>query len=59
MLQRGSVVRIASDVRMVLQKAGLTKANRWDQFKDFKWLKSTPSPNWHVIPDSERTNVLL
>jgi tubulin-specific chaperone C len=26
----------------------------YDQVDDFKWLKSEPSPNWSVLPPSER-----
>lgn len=28
--------------------------NHWDQVDDFKWLKSEASPNWSVLPESER-----
>ncbi|SZF03720.1 unnamed protein product [Blumeria hordei] len=28
--------------------------NQWDQVDDFKWLRSTPSPNWSVLPENER-----
>ncbi|EPQ67277.1 Bgt-1621 [Blumeria graminis f. sp. tritici] len=28
--------------------------NQWDQVDDFKWLRSTPSPNWSVLPEEER-----
>jgi tubulin-specific chaperone C len=28
--------------------------NMYDQVDDFKWLKSEPSPNWSVLPPSER-----
>jgi hypothetical protein len=28
--------------------------NQWDQVDDFKWLKSEHSPNWSILPESER-----
>lgn len=28
--------------------------NNWDQVDDFKWLKAEHSPNWSVLPESER-----
>lgn len=28
--------------------------NQWDQVDDFKWLKEEHSPNWSVLPESER-----
>jgi len=31
------------------------KINRWEEVGDFNWLATdTPSPNWSVIPESER-----
>lgn len=38
------------------QKSGLDKSsNNWDQVDDFNWLVAdVPSPNWSVIPESER-----
>lgn len=33
------------------------KRNNWSQVDDFNWLAAgTPSPNWTVIPESERTS---
>ncbi|KAG7325016.1 hypothetical protein KOW79_011332 [Hemibagrus wyckioides] len=33
------------------------KRNNWSQVDDFNWLAAgTPSPNWAVIPESERTS---
>jgi len=29
------------------------EANLFDQVDDFKWLKTTESPNWSVLPESE------
>ena len=34
--------------------AGLQGAHDWDNVVDFRWHKTTPSPNWHVIPEHER-----
>jgi len=28
--------------------------NHWDQVDDFKWLKSEHSPNWSILPETER-----
>mmetsp|Transcript_7243 Transcript_7243/g.12041 ORF Transcript_7243/g.12041 Transcript_7243/m.12041 type:complete len:138 (+) Transcript_7243:2-415(+) len=36
------------------QSAALSAAKCWDNVVDFRWHKSTPSPNWYVIPDEER-----
>lgn len=40
------------------QVSGLDpKRNNWTQVDDFNWLAAgTPSPNWAVIPESERTS---
>lgn len=39
------------------QVSGLDpKRNNWSQVDDFNWLAAgTPSPNWTIIPESERT----
>lgn len=29
-------------------------ANHWDKVVDFRWHKSTPSPNWAVLQEAER-----
>ena len=34
----------------------LQQGNQWDQVKDFNWLKSTPSPNWTVLPLEQRVS---
>ncbi|KAK3376743.1 tubulin binding cofactor C-domain-containing protein [Lasiosphaeria ovina] len=31
--------------------------NQWDQVDDFKWLKSDHSPNWSILPETERIPV--
>jgi hypothetical protein len=31
-----------------------TVQNQWDHIDDFKWLKAEQSPNWSVLPESER-----
>lgn len=28
--------------------------NQWDQVDDFKWLKAGASPNWKILPETER-----
>ncbi|OPB36679.1 tubulin-specific chaperone c [Trichoderma guizhouense] len=28
--------------------------NQWDQVDDFKWLKTTPSPNWTTLSEAQR-----
>jgi tubulin-specific chaperone C len=28
--------------------------NHWDQVDDFKWLKAEHSPNWSILPETER-----
>lgn len=36
-------------------RAGLNKNdNLWEQVDDFNWLRAQQSPNWSVLPDSER-----
>ena len=30
------------------------ESNQWDQVDDFKWLKADHSPNWSVLPETER-----
>ncbi|CAM9814138.1 unnamed protein product [Ectocarpus fasciculatus] len=40
-----------------LQAAGLDQeavANAWGDVKDFKWHRAQQSPNWTIIPESER-----
>lgn len=33
--------------------------NAWEDVKDFKWHRVQRSPNWDVLPDSERGGGLL
>jgi len=28
--------------------------DHWDQVDDFKWLKAEHSPNWSILPETER-----
>ncbi|KAL9048554.1 MAG: hypothetical protein Q9162_007661 [Coniocarpon cinnabarinum] len=35
-------------------RVDVTTENKWDQVEDFKWLRSEPSPNWEVLPESQR-----
>eukprot|EP01039_Chlorochromonas_danica_P002935 gene2935-3202_t len=38
-----------------LQQADLsTVESQWDHVVDFRWHKSTPSPNWFIIPSDQR-----
>ena len=37
--------------------AGLVDAHHWDDVVDFRWHKSTKSPNWYIIP-SEKIPVI-
>ena len=38
-----------------LEAAKLSEQNDlWTDVKDFGWLKSTPSPNWTILPQEER-----
>jgi hypothetical protein len=37
-----------------MSKAGLSQAGCWDNVVDFRWHKTEASPNWFVIPESER-----
>jgi hypothetical protein len=31
-------------------------SNQWDQIDDFKWLKAEPSPNFSILPESQRAH---
>lgn len=37
--------------------AGESIVNRWDEVQDFNWLKAEPSPNWSILPLTERLHV--
>ncbi|KAF3004780.1 hypothetical protein E8E13_002193 [Curvularia kusanoi] len=41
---------------MVKQEWGLDATNLWEEVDDFNWLKSGQSPNWSVLPESERVS---
>jgi hypothetical protein len=34
-------------------------ATCWDNVKDFRWHKSTHSPNWRVMPEEERQGAVV
>lgn len=38
-----------------LKATGLEDAKCWDNVIDFRWHRSTQSPNWHVLPPSRRS----
>ncbi|XP_040567297.1 tubulin-specific chaperone C [Lepeophtheirus salmonis] len=44
----------------LMDKSGLDRGlNHWDGIQDFNWLTpDQPSPNWFVIPEEKRKNVL-
>jgi len=38
-----------------MEAAGLgTDPGMWNQVDDFGWIKKQQSPNWRIIPESER-----
>lgn len=40
---------------LLLQEAGLADVtNAWEDVKDFKWHRARRSPNWSVIPLTDR-----
>ena len=45
-------------VLLLAQEAHLSEVNNWDKIEDFNWLSSSaPSPNWNILPESQRTHV--
>lgn len=40
----------------LLQVANLTSAKNWDNVVDFRWHRSTASPNWAVAPKQQRVS---
>lgn len=42
----------------LLQVANLASASNWANVVDFRWHRSTASPNWFVIPQQQRVGVL-
>jgi hypothetical protein len=49
-----SNVRFAPIPTCYMPSSDIPKENHWDQVDDFKWLKSEHSPNWSILPESER-----
>lgn len=46
---------VPSDANSVqLTEADKSTENQWDQVDDFKWLKTTPSPNWTTLSEAQR-----
>ncbi len=37
-----------------MQAAGLEAAHCWDNIVDFRWHRTTQSPNWHLIQEQSR-----
>lgn len=37
-----------------MQAAGLDTAHCWDNVVDFRWHRTTQSPNWHLIQEKDR-----
>ncbi|CAD7970229.1 unnamed protein product [Amoebophrya sp. A25] len=33
------------------KKGSTASVNRWDDVKDFKWLRREKSPNWDILPE--------
>lgn len=49
------VMLLHSLVPAFRQDAGLSEvANAWEDVKDFRWHRAQKSPNWNVIPETER-----
>ena len=47
--------RLPPAFRDAVGAAGLSlAANQWEMVDDFDWLKSTHSPHWCTLPESER-----
>lgn len=47
-----SVLSHANSVQ--LTEADKSTENQWDQVDDFKWLKTTQSPNWTTLSEAQR-----
>ncbi|XP_014507515.1 tubulin-folding cofactor C [Vigna radiata var. radiata] len=42
-----------------LRGAGLdTETGNWENVDDFRWLRAVQSPNWSVLPESERVGIV-
>ncbi|KAF2033264.1 tubulin-specific chaperone-like protein c [Setomelanomma holmii] len=48
------IVRFAPLPATFVTPASAQVANQWDQIDDFKWLKAEPSPNFSILPESQR-----
>lgn len=46
-------VRFARAPESFLTEKQKSEANLFDQVDDFKWLKTTTSPNWSLLPESD------
>lgn len=44
---------VYADGRGQLTDKDRAETNMFDQVDDFKWLKTTSSPNWSLLPESE------
>lgn len=50
-----SSFHIITTILVCVQQADLsTVESQWDHVVDFRWHKSTPSPNWFIIPSDQR-----
>ncbi|KAI1007569.1 hypothetical protein K3495_g659 [Podosphaera aphanis] len=47
-------IQFSSLPKLFITTAQELERNQWDQVDDFKWLKSTPSPNWSTLPEDKR-----
>lgn len=42
-----------------LRGAGLdAETGNWENVDDFRWLRAVQSPNWSVLPESERVGII-
>ncbi|WVY94900.1 hypothetical protein V8G54_033988 [Vigna mungo] len=42
-----------------LRSAGIdTETGNWENVDDFQWLRAVQSPNWSVLPESERVGIV-
>ena len=39
---------------MPIQAAKLDQARCWDNVVDFRWHRTTKSPNWHILAEKDR-----
>lgn len=45
---------ILTGILVTLQTAGLSDAHCWDNVVDFRWHRMSQSPNWSIIPETDR-----